>query len=244
MADLCFVLLAESAYPDADAVIAAASDMGLELTLTEREGPLGFSMETGGQLFVMLMPVPHPDVPKMPFGLTAPPKDEALAAPAHLIVTALGLVGTPRQKDLQMAALTACVMEGAKCVGAMFGHGRFFHLAGLFAEMAKLGAELGELPAEIAVDVTAAPEPEDRMSFLTHGLARYGREEFFISCPVNGRGALDFVFSMARWMLDDPDKQLPTGDTLGRSEDETLLIQRQRNPTGSDDTVIRLDLDG
>jgi hypothetical protein len=80
------------------------------------------------------------------------------------------------------------------------------------------------------------------MSFLTHGLVRYGREEFLVTRPVSGEGALDLVFSMARWMLQDADKHLPTGDTLGRSEDETILIQREPNPTGSEDVVIRLDL--
>jgi len=243
MADVSFVLLSDNAYPNAEAVIASAAKMGLELTLTESEGPVGFSMDTGGQLFVMLMPVPHPDVPEMIFGPTAPPKEEAIAAPAHLIVTALGLAGNELQRDLQMAALTACVMDGTRAIGAMFGHGRFFHLAGLFSELAKLGVEHGEMPAEIAVDITSAPEPEDRMSFLTHGLARYGREDFLITCPVDGQGALDFVFSMVRWMLQDPDKQLPTGDTLGRSEEETLVIQREPNPTGSGDIVIRLDLE-
>jgi hypothetical protein len=94
----------------------------------------------------------------------------------------------------------------------------------------------------VAVDVTAAQESPTRMSFLTHGLQRYGRDEFYVTCPVEGRGALSFVFDMARWMLTDPDKHLPTGDTVGRSEDERLAIQRVPNPTGKGPEVIRVDL--
>jgi len=191
---------------------------------------------------VMLMPVPHPDVPTMIFGPTGPDKDEAIAAPAHLIVTAMGLGGSVRQKDLQLAALTACVIDGAPSVGAMLGHGLYFHRADLFAELARLGVEAGDLPAELAIDISMASEPDDRVSFLSLGLARYGREEFLITAPVDGKGALGFLFDMARWMLGEPDYELPTGDTVGRDEHEQLLIQRVPNPSASGDTVIRLDL--
>lgn len=242
MADVAFLLVSKPAYPDAAAVVAAAEALGIALEVTSEREPMGFAFGTGKHLFVMLVAAPHPDVPHMAVGATSPSPEEAAAAPAHLIVTAMGLEGDQRAIDLQMAALTACVIEGCEAVGAMLGHGVVFHKASLFADLAKLGVEHGELPAEIAVDVTAAPEPGDRMSFLTHGLARYGREDFYVTCPVRGRGALDFVFTMARWMLSDPHKHLPTGDTVGRTSEEKLLIQRVPSPTGSGETVIRLDL--
>jgi hypothetical protein len=185
---------------------------------------------------------PHPDVHRMPVGPTSPPLDEARAAPAHLVVTAMGLEGDEAERDLEIAALTACVIASCDAVGAMLGHGILFHKAMLFADLAKLGAEHGQLPVEIAVDVTAAGEPGDRMSFLTHGLRRYGREELFVSCPVRGKGALGFVYALARWMLADSEKQFPTGDTVGRTEDEKIRIQRMPSPIDPEQTVIRLDL--
>ena len=94
----------------------------------------------------------------------------------------------------------------------------------------------------VAVDITAAQESPSRMSFLTHGLRRYGREEFFMTCAIEGKGALAFVLSMTRWMLADPDKHLPTGDTVGRDADEKVPVQRVPNPTGDGTEVIRLDL--
>ncbi len=118
---------------------------------------------------VALMPVPHPDVPSMPVGATSPSVDEASAAPAHFIVTALGLEGIARERDKRMAALTATVIENTPAVGAMLGHGVMFHKAKLFAEVAAAAIEDAGLPAELSVDVTAEREAEDRMSFLTHG---------------------------------------------------------------------------
>jgi hypothetical protein len=43
-------------------------------------------------------------------------------------------------------------------------------------------------------------------------------------------------------MLADPDKHLPTGDTVGRTEDEKIVIQRVPDPTAKGPEVIRLDL--
>ena len=80
------------------------------------------------------------------------------------------------------------------------------------------------------------------MSFLSHNMPRYGREDFFVTCPVSGKGALDFVYMMVRWLYTDLEKELPTGDTVGRSPTEKIQIQRVPNPTGNGDTVIKLDL--
>jgi hypothetical protein len=239
--DLAFVLTNSTAAPEPARIVEAAKALGLDLRPTG-DSPSTFEIDGGGAFIVMLVEAPHPDAPEMAYGPTSPDPDEAAAAQAHFILTALGLEGTPRERDTKMAALAATVIRNTDAVGAMLGHGVVFHKPGLFADMAELGMEEGELPAELAVDVTAAAEPDDRMSFLTHGMRRHGREEFYVTCPIQGRGALGFVFSMVRWMLDDRDKQLPTGDTVGRSADERLVVQRVPNPTGSEDTVIRLDL--
>jgi len=81
------------------------------------------------------------------------------------------------------------------------------------------------------------------MSMLTHGLVRYGREEFFVTASQGGKAAMDFIVGLARWMLMDPNKQLPTGDTVGRTPHEKVRVQRVPNPTGEGPEVIRLDLD-
>jgi hypothetical protein len=242
MPDLAFVLVSEPRYPDPASVIESARTLGIELGAPSGDSPLSFELPDGGAFMVMLVEAPHPDVPHMPAGPTSPSPDEAAAAPAHMILTALGLDGQPRERDTVMAKLTAAVIQSTNAVGAMLGHGVVFHKAGLFADMAGLAAEEGLLPPEVAIDITAAAEPDERMSFLTHGMERYGREEFFITCPIQGKGALDFVFGLVRWLLTDLEKQLPTGDTIGRTAEEKILVQRVPNPTGSGSEVIRLDL--
>lgn len=141
-----------------------------------------------------------------------------------------------------MALLAAAVIDNVDAVGAMLGHGVVFHKPALFSEMAAAGVKTGALPPEIAVDITAAQESAKRMSFLTHGMARYGREELYVTCPIKGKGALGFVFDLTRWLLTDRDKQLATGETIGRTAEEKIRIERVPNPTGRGGPVIRLAL--
>lgn len=241
--ELSFILVTDATDPDPAAVIASGARLGLAMRHTG-DAPLSFDVEGRGQLIAMLMPGPHPDVPHMPTGVTSPATDVAAAAPAHFVLTALEVEGSPRERDLVMAALTATIIDNTDAVGAMLGHGSVFHKAPLFAEMAALGIEQGELPVEIAVDIRVARESETLMSFLTHGMERYGREELYVTCPIQGTGALDFVFGLVRWMLSDLERPFPTGDTVGRSAEEKLVIQRVDNPTGEGQPVIRLDLPG
>lgn len=242
MADLAFVLLRDPTYPSPDGVIASARALGIELTPDAPTGDMQtFALADGSSLIVALMP-PHPAAGDMPTGPTSVTPDEVAGCRAHLIVTAQGLTGDERARDTRMAALTAAVIDHVPAVGAMLGHGVVFHKAALFADMAKLGVEQGALPSEIAVDITAARESETRMSFLSHGMVRYGREEFYVTCPIQGKGALDFVLAMVRWLYTDPTKHLPTGETVGRTASEKILIQRVPNPTGHGPAVIRLDL--
>lgn len=244
MPDLSFVLVAEPVYPDPAALVGAAGELGIPLTAApaEGEGPLAFELANGGSLMIMLVSAPHPDAPHLPRGPLSPPPEELSTARAHYIVTALGLEGDAAEKDVQMLALTAAVIGASPAVAAMLGHGMMFYSADLFADFAAMGAEQRQVPIEIAVDVTAAAESEDTMSFLTHGMQRYGREELFVHAPIRGKGALDFLFGLMRWLTADPGKHLPTGDTIGRDEDERIVIHRVPSPTGEGPSVIRLDL--
>jgi hypothetical protein len=239
---LAFVLLPSASYPTPARVVEEAAKYGVELHATDARDPLTFEIEGGGSFAIMMVAAPHPDVANMVAGPTSPTVEEMRACPAHAMVTAIGLDGSARALDTQMAALTGAVVRSTGAVAAMLSHGMFFHRGDLYADMAALGAEHGELPVEVAIDVSMAPEEGERMSLLTHGMARYGREELFVTCPVNGKGALGFVFDTARWLLSDPPPHLPTGDTIGRSATERLVIQRVPSPIGAPALVMRLDL--
>lgn len=240
---LSFVLLDHAVYPEPEAVIAAAAELGLELRYTGREGegPDGYEVAGGATLLVMLVDAPHPDAATLPPGLASPSPEEVEAHAAHLIITTMSLPDAPRDADTLQVKLTAAVVGASPAIAAMLGHGVVLHRAGFFTDIA--AGPISVLPLLVCVDVTIAAEADERMSFLTHGLQRYGREEFFVTASRTGQGAVDFLLALVGWMLDDPDKQLPTGDTVGRTADEQVRIQRVANPTGEGPEVIRLDLD-
>ncbi|MBT3219027.1 MAG: hypothetical protein HN348_08045, partial [Proteobacteria bacterium] len=218
--DLAFVLLEEPVAPDPQLVIDTARQYGVELAIGKGKANVStFEFAEGGSIYVAMMAAPHPDVPKMAFGPTSPDRDAALAAKAHYVITAMWKQEDHRIRDAMLARVVAAVVAASPAVGAMLGVGVLFHQAKLFTALAE-GYAAGELPVEVCVDVTIAPEDDDRMSFLTHGMARYGREEFFVTASRTGQGAMSFVYTMVKWMLADTDKQLATGATVGRDADE------------------------
>ena len=241
MAEIAWVLVDDAAFPDPARVIATGKQLGLRMKLTSPGEPQIYEAEGVGTLMVMVMPAADPDRMKLPFGPMSPDPEVVEGAQAHIIVTALELTGPARVVDTKLALLTATIVENVRAIAVKLHHGAVWQRANVFAKLAALAVDEGVLPAEAAVDVTVSREDGDRMSFLTHGMERYGKEELYVTCPVRGKGALDFVLQIVRWMLDDPG-EIATGDTIGRSETEKIVVQRVPNPAGGDKPVIRLDL--
>jgi len=240
-----YVLFAGTKGPDARAIESAAQAFGWLIRGEGSDKPMQFRMATESTTcMVMFIEAPFPDRETVAYGPTSPQYEATVATRSHAIVTAMSDSLPAEALELRLLAMLAAVIDasGPDAVGAMTPNAVVMHLAGFLSDMAKLAYEQGSVPAEIAVDVTIAPEPDDRMSFLTHGLSARGREEFCITCPTRGKGALEFVFMMVGWMLRDPGKTLPTGDTLGRTATEKLCVQRVPNPAHPEQQAIRLDL--
>ena len=112
MADVAFVLLTAETAPESPQVLAAARTYGVGLVPRDSTpGTLTFELASGGNLIIALMPAPHPDAPEMPVGVTSPVYAEIATSPAHLVVAATGLAGTPRERDTTMAILTSAVLD-------------------------------------------------------------------------------------------------------------------------------------
>lgn len=237
---LGFVLVRESVLPNAEGLVAAAQAVGLPLKATTTDsGAQGYTLPSGAVALVSLMPAPHPDVPTMWWGPTSPPRQDAIDAPAHYIVMLTGRVEGDRENDVELARFLCALTTAAPVVGMMLGHGLTFHTPEFFLAAVQSNRDL---PTLVLVDITWAREPNARASVLTHGMARYGKEEFFITSPSDQiNAAREYIYMLASWMLTE-DYDLPTGDTVGRTSDEKLEIQRVPHPSGDGPEVIRLDL--
>lgn len=237
---LGFVLVREALLPNAEGLVAAAQAVGLPLKASTTEsGAQGYTLPSGAVALVSLMPAPHPDVPTMWWGPTSPSRDEAIAAPAHYIVLLTGRAEGDRENDIELARFLCALTTAAPVVGMMLGHGMTFHRPDFFLASVQANRDL---PTWVLVDVTWAREPGGRASILTHGMQRYGKEEFFVTAPeAKINEAREYAYTMCSWMLSQ-DYELPTGDTVGRTSEEKLEIQRVPDPTGDGPEVIRLDL--
>ncbi len=239
---LSFVLVSQNMVPDPAQVIAEAGRLGIGLTHEMGEPTmLNFTIAGGGMLIVMPVDAPHPDAATMPVGPTSPEPSIIAGHVGHYVATAMNLPDDAMHHDVLMGLVTTALIRSSPAVAAMLGHGAIFHRADVFAAFVEAAGM--EVASEIVVDITAARESEERMSFLTHGLDRYGREEFYVTSAIQGQGALDYVMALAKWMIADPDKVLPTGDTVGRTADEQIVVQRVPSPIEGKPPVIRLDLD-
>ena len=248
--DLGFVLLAEAVLPEPGRLVKAAAEFGLGRLTEVKEVKEGdpssevqvFRLPAGSTLMVALIPMPHPNVGSTAVGWAFPDREQAVAAPAHLIVSGLGLGGPPMERDGTMARLLAAVLQAGSGVAAMLGDGVTWIARETFVNVVGSCPE-GEFPLPACVDVTVAGEDRNRASLLTHGMQRYGREELYVTTPRRKGGeALAFVWDIAQWLL-SIEKAPPTGDTVGRTAEEKVRVKRVPSPTGRGSKVVRLDLE-
>lgn len=239
-------VLCSSASLDAEEIIDQARELGLALTRAaeqpESGRPLVFEGPAGLTMLAMPIEAPHPDARGMTV-LPWSPRPDALAAHrAHVIIAVLGLPALARVQDPVLARLALAVGRSSEAIGLVFGAGICVHRPDLAGELLEAQPPT-QVPVELTVDLSVFAESPGRAAVLTHGLPRYGREDFLITTTTAIDEAVTLARVMARWMVDEPDKELPTDDTVGRSEAEKLKVQRVSHPRGTGATVVRLDMD-
>jgi hypothetical protein len=239
-------LLCPSASLDADGVIEQARALGLALALAaeqpESGRPLVFEGPAGLTMLAMPIEAPHPDIAGLAVLPWSPRPEELAAHRAHIIVALLGLPPGARVQDPVLARLALAVGRSCEAIGLLLGGGICAHRLDLAGELLE-GQAATRAPVELTVDLIVYVESPGRATVLTHGLPRYGREDFLITTTKAIGEAVSLAQVMTRWMVDEPDKELPTDDTVGRTEGEKLKVQRVPHPRGTGATVVRLDMD-
>lgn len=239
-------LLTTSASVEADAILAqaAALGVGLRFAAQQPEGGRPLVFEGPADVRVLVMPIDarYPNLDRIAPLPWSPPAEQLAAHRAHLLVAVLGLPAEPRVQDPVLARLALAVGRATDALGLLFGSGISVHRLD-FASALLESQDATQVPVELVVDLRLFREPSGRMAVLTHGLPRYGREDFLVTAPTSAEDAISLARVMARWMIEDPKKELPTDDTVGRTDDEQLKVQREESPLHNGATVIRLDLD-
>lgn len=231
--------------PDSLQIAHFGEGLGLQLVphVTDDDSTLAFSLEGGESLYIKFVPTPIPGLEDYPTGPTAAEPAELIAAPCHIVVSIVDCPLDAAMTRIILSAASSAVMQATKAVGILLQDGAVFHRGDVFKAMAATAAADGIAPGLLVAEITAAPESEQRVSFLTHGLTLSGRdEEIFLTCPQAGNGGLQFMLQLVSAFLANPALSYPTGDTIGRTPEEKVLVQRQVNPSGEGPPVMRLDL--
>ena len=245
------VLLGQPALPDLVRLTAAARGLtGLvfsEHTPADDPTLMRLSSGSGPTLEVRLQPTPYQEMGRLLRGLTSPSDAEAEATSAHLELSATGLAGDPRRRDALWARLTCAVLQAAPtAVAAKLDHGVMFHRADVFLRTVH-SEQPGALPLGVCVDLSVAQEgggqPVPLVTFLTHGMPRYGRQDLYITAPRPlAPDALELSAFMVRKLYDAARDAFATGQEVGRTPKERLELKRTPSPINPDATVVRLDL--
>lgn len=246
------VLLDEPSLPNIPRLTTAAQGLtGLTLTLQgPGEDPTLLRLSTGRGnhcLDIRLHDAPYPGAAQMLRGLTSPSQEEATAAPAYLELTVSGLPGDARRHDALLTRLVCATLQAAPANAAMLSHGVMFHRAEVFRRTVS-NEQPGALPLGVCVDLTVAQEPleagpDPLVTFLTHGLPRYGREDLYITAPRSmAPDALGLAALMVRTLYTQPADALATDQKVGRTTQEGLQVKREQSPIYPDVTVWKIDM--
>lgn len=231
--------------PDALQVVHHAEQLGLPLVPSpvQDDATLSFSMEHGERINLLFVPRQLPDLDKFPTGPTATPAAELGASSCHLVVSLQGDSDDPILTKLLLSALCAALTNTTDAVGVLMNDGAVFHRPEQLRQMVIWAGKAGRPPGLLLGELTGAAEPDGRVSYLSHGLVDLGRpEEIFVVCEREDSDGLKFLIQFIEALIADPELNYPTGDTVGRNEDERILVQRQENPTRSGPPVLRLDM--
>jgi len=235
--ELAFVLTRSTGMPSAIDIIGYAAELGIRLDdRTARE----FAIAQRGSLLISHARVPYPDADSKPTGLLSPSAEQLGTATSHLMLVGFDLRGSAPERDALMYRLTAAVVRATDAV-AVVNHGANVFRSDVFASLAELAVDQASIPVELSISITATSSGQ-RTVLLTQGMARFGREELCVTCSPTGRGGYQFVYDIARWMLAEPRPRVLTGETIGRTSDERIVVQRIRHPAQPKLTVIKLDL--
>jgi hypothetical protein len=150
--------------------------------------------------------------------------------------------GTLVHDDELTSRLLAAMAASTDATAVKLAHSRVFYGAEMF--VAHVAASLpGELPVQVCVDLTFAEIDSKHRSVLSHGMARYGREELLVTTEGDDTEvAVQFAWTLSAAALSDPNRTFLDGSTVEGPSGEPIAVRRVPHPERKGADVIRLDL--
>ncbi len=240
-------VLADRDGLDPDRFLALAAGHGLPGCLAPEQPaggrPLAFELDAAGPLLIMPLPRPLPSAGAYPPTPWGPPAARIAAHTAHFVLALPGLPEPARRRDPVVVRAALALCEAVDGIGLALHHGVNLHRPEAVAACLRAGGPL-DPPVEVVVDLRVLGRSQGRIGVLSVGMHRYGREELLVTTPGPPEEAVALLRGLARWLIVDPEKRLPTDDTVGRHPDERIPVQRIPHPERPGEALLRLDMPG
>ncbi len=253
--NLAFVLLSEAHSPDTEAIIRvfrlfASSDQEIQLDGSESASDSDsriatFKFNSGERSFVALMPVAIPNGEAdegAKFSLYSITSNWVLPPHcAHLVVTFQSTLASPPIDRLSLfTSLLAAVVKVSPSVGVYWGGSGATHESNFFISVASDRNHVARVMLWSGVSI--AREKDGRLSLLSLGMSQLDLPNMYI---VAGKAsevtAMETMFDLLSYVA-QCGKQLPDGDTIGRTEHERLVVRYVPSPIDSSSKVMRVEL--
>jgi hypothetical protein len=248
---VAFLLLSEATRPDPDAIAAAYAALFPDRTpiVPTSDDVLGIdggaASLTGedGVLHVMLVDHAVPDgeaernatrslafVGQDP---SIPPHEAHLVLPWNPNEELTVVEGLRAQARVTAAAALA---TGATAV--YLGAAGATHPADWYIEVVRQVDD----PTMLWIGVSHAVTEEPRHSFLSFGMHQFGQPDLLLTAGIeDGSDAIEYFYDLLAY-CSASGKAIAEGETVGRTEDERIVVRYEPNPVDEDRVVFCVDL--
>ncbi|MEM1443381.1 MAG: DUF4261 domain-containing protein [Verrucomicrobiota bacterium] len=253
---LSFVLLREPVLPEPAALQSAYEEFSgktgsfrimdeEESTDEEDTAVMVVNIDGIGTGFIALMPIAIPNgEAEAAFDYSMSSFREGASVEghkAHILVTLMA-EETTSPLDLMMAqtSLLAAVGKVTPSIGVYWGDAGATHTMDFFLAMA---SEKDVSPrATLWTGVSRAPEPGDRLSFLSLGMKQFALPDLYlISQPGEAGEALGRCYDLLAYVI-SRGEPIPEGDTIGADETEKIPVNYTKSPADNGEIVWKVEL--
>ncbi|MCC5849197.1 MAG: DUF4261 domain-containing protein [Verrucomicrobia bacterium] len=253
--NLAFVLLSDKKFPNADTIKEAFiefSEPGDELEtsndVNEEDTTHEFTkleLSTGETAFISLIPAAVPDGEAeywTQFSMSSLMENWELPPHhAHLMIvfqpTASARVLTSFSR---FTSLIAAVIQASSAVGVYWGDAGATHDAEFFTTIAVIPDAASRLMLWSGVSV--AREDDGRLSLLSMGMEQFNLPNLLLVSGEASDGiALETLYDLLAYAV-QRGEPIPEGDTVGRTEEERLVVKYVKSPAEPKKRVWRVEL--
>lgn len=240
---LSFILLSKPELPDAQSIITAYKDYSingesLKLITDDsneeaKKDILQFTLDDEENIFILLVPAPIPNNEAehyANFSISAL-NDKWKVPPysSHLMVTLISKNDSSKTHSLlKFTSLLASISKASSSVGIYWNKSGATHNPTFFEEIALEK----ELIANIMLwcGVSIARTNDGRLSLLSMGMEHFNLSNLMLEAGRESEGiAIETMYDLLVYLIKFG-RAIPAGDTIGRTEDERLVVSYTTSP--------------